>query len=159
MDSRASARTALPSVAAVLRRLPPTGPSGLEGLVALLLQDEIGQRVRVTSSGEQGGLDMRTNLGADVRIACEVKRYGKTAISEREILAEIEEASSSDPQLDAWALTASRSVSAQVERTAREACDRRGIELLILDCAVRSRDPARSSATPPTPIAWQRPGD
>jgi hypothetical protein len=58
-----------------LRRLPDTGPSGLEGLVRTLLENWTGQRFFLAKSGSQAGRDMRAERLNGNLIAVESKRY------------------------------------------------------------------------------------
>jgi hypothetical protein len=81
-----------------LRRLPKTGPTGLEGLVRSLLERWTGQRFFLAKSGSQSGRDMRAEGNL---IAVESKRYGEsTSLSTRELIGELHQAMNDLPGLD-----------------------------------------------------------
>lgn len=127
---------ALSPIAQVLYALDPSGWTGFEGLIATLLQAVCRQRLLLSSSGLQSGLDARSSQRDPLHIAVECKRYhATTPLSERELVSEIEIASASNPQLDLWVLATTRPVSVQEDRVLHEACRRRGIDYLTLDSA------------------------
>lgn len=129
--------TALSPIARVLYALDPSGWTGFEGLIATLLQAVCRQRLLLSSSGLQSGLDARSSQHDPLHVAVECKRYDATTpLSERELVSEIEIACASNPQLDLWVLATTRSVSVQEDRVLHEACRRRGIDYLTLDCAI-----------------------
>ena len=118
-------------------RLKNTGVSGFEGMIAVLLQQATGQEFRLSGSGRQSGRDAGSESGYGNNVKVEVKHYReKTALDLRELIAEIEEATNSDPNLDVWVLAASRSVSEQIASALDEQANRHGIEVVLLDYGI-----------------------
>lgn len=118
-------------------RIGHTGVSGFEGLVAELVQQATGQEFRLSSSGRQSGRDAASESGYANTIKIETKHYRKTtALKPRELIAEIDEATESDPNLDIWVLATSRSVSEQISRSLDEQAESRGVEVVLLDLGI-----------------------
>ncbi len=135
-SKKKSPPAALSDIAQVLHALVSSGWTGFEGFVATLLQAVCRQRLLLSSSGLQSGLDARSSQHHPLHVAIECKRYDVTTpLSERELVSEIEIASAANPQLDLWVLATTRTVSVQQDRAMHEACRRRGIEFLTLDSA------------------------
>ena len=117
--------------------LEDTGPSGFEGLVAVLLQLATGQEFRLSSSGRQSGRDAGSESGYANTIKVEAKHYRQTTpLKLRELLAEVAEAVISDKNLDMWVLAASRNVDDQTASTLDKHSETQGIEILILDLGI-----------------------
>jgi hypothetical protein len=122
-----------------LGNLKPSGVTGFEGLVAILLQRATGQEFRLSSSGRQSGRDAASESGYVNSIKVEAKHYRKTTTLDlRELMAEINEAVMSDENLDIWVLAASRSVDDQMATSLDEHAERTGVETLILDLGINS---------------------
>ena len=120
-----------------LRGLTHTGPSGFEGLIAVLLQLATGQEFRLSSSGRQSGRDAASEPGYSSSIKVEAKHYRKTTrLDLRDLLAEVDEAVMSDANLDMWILAASRSVDDQTATTLDKHAQKYGLEIVILDLGV-----------------------
>lgn len=124
------------TIAQILHALVSSGWTGFEGFVATLLQARCRQRLLLSSSGLQSGLDARSSQHDPLHVAIECKRYGAaTPLSERELVSEIEIAAAANPYLDLWVLATTRPVNVQEDRAMHEACRRRGIDYLTLDSA------------------------
>jgi hypothetical protein len=118
-------------------RLGHTGVAGFEGLVAVLVQQATGQEFRLSSAGRQAGRDAASESGYANNIKIEAKHYRETtALDPRELIAEIDEATESDPNLDIWVLATSRSVSEQISRSLDEQAESRGVEVALLDLGI-----------------------
>lgn len=118
-------------------RLKPTGTSGFEGLVTILVQEATGQEFRLSSAGRQSGRDAGSESGFANSIKVETKHYRETtSLDLRELIAEIHEATESDPDLDIWVLAASRSVSEQIGTSLDKEAESRGIEVVVLDLGI-----------------------
>ncbi|MFN7778280.1 MAG: hypothetical protein ACK5RK_05310 [Betaproteobacteria bacterium] len=127
---------ALSPIAQILHALVSSGWTGFEGFIATLLQAVCRQRLLLSASGLQSGLDARSSRHDPLHVAIECKRYDATTpLSERELVSEIDIASAANPQLDLWVLATTRPVSVQEDRAMHEACRRRGIDYLTLDSA------------------------
>jgi hypothetical protein len=94
----------------VLRALTPAGEDGFEGLIANLLATLTGSRFALAKSGSQRGRDISSRRLDTNVIAVECKRYAATALPNRELLGELDQAIDSIPDLDIWVLVASRDI-------------------------------------------------
>jgi len=120
-------------IAEFLRRVPPSGPDGFEGLVAKLLEALTGRRYYLARSGGQAGCDFSSDRSLCSVIAVECKRYGdNTEFDERRLLGELMQATRSIPDLDLWVLAASRNVSSQLETALTGAARELGIGLEVI---------------------------
>ena len=118
-------------------RLKDTGDSGFEGLIAILAQQATGQEFRLSTSGRQSGRDAASESGYANSIKIEAKHYRKkTALKLRELNAEIDEATESDPNLDIWILAASRFVGEQISNSLDKHAESLGVEVVLLDLGV-----------------------
>ncbi len=117
-----------------LRGLTSTGPTGFEGLIAHLLESELGQRFRLAASGFQAGMDAETEPGSAYAncIKVETKHYFKSKLSLRELTAEIIQASRND-ECDLWILGCTCAVPAQHATKLEQLASDEGIECLFLD--------------------------
>jgi hypothetical protein len=130
-----------------------TGISGFEGLVAVLFQQATGQEFRLSSSGRQSGRDAGSESRYANSIKIEAKHYlESTALDLRELIAEIDEASESDPDLDIWVLAASRSVSEQVASSLDRHAETCGVEVVLLDFGINGIP--RLATFPDLVIGW-----
>ena len=121
------------SLADILRKLPPSGPNGFEGLIAAQLQELTGQRFHLAKSGAQQGRDISSHRQGSNVIAVETKRYRRsTPLNERELLGEIQQATESIIDLDIWVLVASRDVDSQLDEQLRRLAHQKGIEYLSI---------------------------
>jgi hypothetical protein len=149
--------TALAVIDGFLKTLKHTGVSGFEGLVTVLFQEAIGQEFRLSSSGRQSGRDSASESGYGNTIKVEAKHYRQTTpLNLRELISEIEEATSSDPSLDIWVLAASRSIDDQTERSLDAQAEKHGIEIVFLDSGSVGlpRLPVLIAAYPDLVIHW-----
>ena len=138
-------------------RLGNTGVSGFEGLVALLVQQATGQEFRLSSSGRQAGRDAGSESRYANNIKIEAKHYRETtALDLRELLAEIDEATESDENLDIWILAASRSVNEQISSALDKHAERLGVEVVLLDLGLNGlpRIAVLMAAFPNLVIEW-----
>ena len=139
--------------------LKPTGASGFEGLVAVLVQEASGQEFRLSSAGRQSGRDAASESGLVNSIKVETKHYRETtSLDPRELIAEVHEAADSDPALDIWVLAASRSVSDQIAASLDHQAESRGIETIIFDLGINGlpRLGVLMAAFPAAVRAWAR---
>jgi hypothetical protein len=106
----------------------------LERLAAALVGRMLGVTVSVARSGFQHGGDAGTAGRQDRRLRIETKRYGQTtALNERELLGEIDQALWRDPALEAWVLVTTQAVSEQIEQSLSRKGEAEGVPVLILD--------------------------
>jgi hypothetical protein len=120
----------------ILRALPHTGETGFEGVVAGLMEEWTGERFYLSGSGRQFGRDAGTGPSAANSIKVECKHYDKTSLNERELIAEITQASQSDPQLDLWVVVTTAVAKEQQVTAMSRTGDERGVTVLILDRAI-----------------------
>ncbi len=126
----------------ILRKIKPSGPSGLEGLIAELLESLTGRHFSLASSGSQEGRDMSSRRMYANVIAIECKRFGKNGrLDERALLGELDQAARETPDLDIWVLVASCDVPAQIQDSLHESAAQKGIEFF----AISSEDGSPSS--------------
>jgi hypothetical protein len=106
----------------------------LEKLAAALVGRMLGVTVSVARSGFQHGGDAGTAGRQGRRLRIEAKRYGKTtALNERELLGELDQALQRDPALEAWLLVTTQAVSEQIEQSLGQKDEAEGIPVIILD--------------------------
>lgn len=133
---RQKVTTNLPNdpVYAFLRALRHTGPMGFEGLVAHLLEAQLGQRFRLADSGFQAGMDAKAEPGpaGANRIKVETKHYFKSSLDLRELTAEIIQACRSD-DCDVWVLVCTCPVSNQHAVELEQIAAEEGVECVFLD--------------------------
>ncbi len=137
--------------------IPHTGPSGFEGLVAVLLQEATCQEFRLSSSGRQAGRDAGSESGYGNSIKVEAKHYRKsTPLNLRELIAEISESAESDPDLDMWVLATSRKIDDQIASALDKQAKRYGIEVVLLDLGLSGlpRLAVLMAAHPELVIRW-----
>ena len=114
--------------------LTPSGDTGFEGLIAVLLEKLTGERFFLAVSGRQAGRDMRSSGLRKTNIAVECKRYKEnTSLDERDILGELEQAFINAPDLDVWALVATRAISDQLYSSLRSSAENKGIEIVFIE--------------------------
>ncbi len=119
-----------------LRSLPPTGPEGFEGLISRLLTRLTGSTFWLSSSGTQGGKDLSSRLGNEIQVAVQCKRFTqRTALQATPLQGDMDAALIADPQLDLWALAATRSISGQVRNALEAHAVKLGISVAFLDHA------------------------
>ena len=139
--------------------LRDTGDSGFEGLSAILAQQATGQEFRLSSSGRQSGRDAASESGYANSIKIEAKHYRKkTGLKLRELNAERDEATESDPNLDIWILAASRSVRGQISSSLDKHAESLGVEVVLLDLGVSGlpRVAVLMAAFPTQVIEWAK---
>jgi hypothetical protein len=105
-----------------------------EHLVAALIGRLLGVGVAVASAGFQHGGDAGTAGRQGRRLRIECKKYAdKTALSDRELLGEVDQALARDPALEAWVLAATRDVPEQLEEMLAQKATTIGVPLVIVD--------------------------
>jgi len=105
-----------------------------ERLVAALIGRLLGVGVAVATTGFQHGGDAGTagRQGRHLRIEC--KKYADTtALRDRELLGEVDQALDRDPALEAWILAATREVPEQLEQMLEQKALRIGVPIVIVD--------------------------
>lgn len=113
-----------------LRRLPPSGSDGFEGLVAKQLGFLTGRRFYLAQSGTQSGRDMTSDRQQSNVIAVECKRFGDDRpFNLPELQGKLEQAEIENPDLDLWVLAATRAIPDQVITSLRLQGDKDGIEI------------------------------
>ena len=126
----------------ILRGIKPSGRSGLEGLIAELLESLTGRHFSLASSGSQEGRDMSSRQMYANVIAIECKRFGKNEwLDERALLGELDQAARETPDLDIWGLVVSRDIPSQIQESLHESAAQKGIEFF----AISSGDGSPSS--------------
>lgn len=114
--------------------LQSAGEKEFEKLVAALFGVLLDCFIYVSKSGFQFGADAGTSTSAGVNIRFECKRYSDdTALSERELLGEIEQAHSRDLFLEAWVLVATRRANEQLATSLSRMGNRLGLPIIIVD--------------------------
>jgi hypothetical protein len=95
--------------------LQKISPSGFEHMVACLLSRLLGVDFAVAKASFQHGGDAGTAGRQGRRLRIECKKYADTtALSDRELLGEVEQALHCDPALEAWILATTRKVPEQL---------------------------------------------
>lgn len=108
--------------------------AGAEGLVIDLLSDVTGLQFYLSQSGQQKGRDAKTSSQASTVVAVEAKRYASsTKLNERELVAELHQAVTSEPSLDLWILATSRAVPEQLWSSLEKEAEGRAVDLLVMD--------------------------
>lgn len=121
------------SVVDFLRKLPPSGLKGFEGLIAELLSRLTNQQFDLAQSGSQHGRDLSSRSSQKNIIAVECKKYAeKKSFSQAELSDKIEQALDHIPDLDIWVLVTTRSVPDQLREHLKKKTDKAGIELRII---------------------------
>lgn len=116
------------------QELRAAGAKGFEGLVVNLLSNLTGLRFYLSQSGQQRGRDAKTSSEASTVVAVEAKRYASsTKLDERELVAELHQAVTSEPSLDLWILATSRSVPEQLLSSLEKEAEGRAVGLLVMD--------------------------
>jgi hypothetical protein len=111
-----------------------TPPSVFENLVAALTGRLLGLTIGVARSGFQHGGDAGSSGRQGRRLRIECKRYAdNTALSDRELLGEIDHAISADPGLEIWVLAATREVPEQLEKDLDQKGLGNGIPIIVVD--------------------------
>ncbi|MGO7661598.1 hypothetical protein ACC697_03865 [Rhizobium ruizarguesonis] len=117
---------------AALIKLDPSGPTGFEGLVAVLLGAISGQSFRLAKSGSQRGRDGDSAFD-DGSIYFEAKRYSDP-VRATEVKSKLADVLNDDSsQLDMWVLAATCEVGSQLARDVHLLGQRIGIYTPILD--------------------------
>lgn len=106
----------------------------LENLAAALFGRLMGVTIAVAKSGFQHGGDAGPAGRQGRRLRLECKKYSDTtALSDRELLGEIDHALSRDSALEAWVLVATRPVSEQLEQALHQKGESIGVPIIVLD--------------------------
>jgi hypothetical protein len=104
----------------------------LETLCAALVGRLLKIEIAVAGSGFQHGADAGPAGRQDRRFRLECKKYqDNTALGERELLGEIDQALVRDEAIEAWLLAATRSVAEQLQQSLTQHGDRLGVPVLI----------------------------
>ncbi|MGM4986230.1 hypothetical protein [Rhizobium sp. 11_C7_N12_5] len=115
-----------------LLKLDHSGPTGFEGLVAVLLTNLLGQPFRLARAGSQRGRDGDSAFDAG-ETYFEAKRY-ENAVPPNEVKSKLIDLMNDDTgQLDLWVLGATTEIGAQTARDVRAAGSKIGISVVILD--------------------------
>lgn len=120
------------SLKGLLQDEPQSGK--LENLAAALIGRLIGVTIAIAKTGFQYGGDAGPAGRQGRRFRIECKKYSDTtALSDRELLGEIDHALLRDPALEAWILVATRSVSEQLEQDLLHKGESIGVPVVVLD--------------------------
>lgn len=110
------------------------GGHTLEALAAALVGRLVDISLPLARSGFQHGGDAGTAGQEGRRFRLEAKKYAdSTALSDRELLGEIDHALARDERLEAWILAATRSVPEQLAQDLVQKGERIGVPVIILD--------------------------
>jgi len=113
-----------------LRRLPPSGSNGFEGLIAKQLENLTDRRFFLSQSGSQSGRDMKSDRQQGNVMAAECKRYGdKRKFDLTELQGKLAQAEIDGPDLDLWILAATRAIPDQIISKLSLQGDKQGIEI------------------------------
>lgn len=149
--SQISNSSALEDLRAALLALEPTGASGFEGLLAVVLGAIAQQDFRLAKSGFQGGKDGAAFSSA-FQVSFEGKRYdGK--LNDKDVLAKITQLIGNSNPPDVWVLGATVEASTQLLGTVRVAAEKNGIKILSLDWPAASTLPPLALACAMAPEA------
>jgi hypothetical protein len=114
--------------------LQSSGEKEFEKLIAALFGVLLDCNVFISKSGFQFGADAGTATSAGVNIRFECKRYSDdTALSERELLGEIEQAHDRDLFLEAWVLVTTRNANEQLAISLTRMGNKLGLPVVIVD--------------------------
>ena len=107
--------------------------SKLEALAADLISQLLDIEISVAKSGFQHGGDAGPAGRPGRRFRIECKKYQETtALSDRELLGEIDQALARDEALEAWVLVATRTVPEQLRQDLVQKGERLGVPVIIL---------------------------
>lgn len=110
------------------------GSTSVEHLAAALLSRLLGIAVVVAKSGFQHGGDAGSAGRQGRRLRVECKKYNDTtALSDRELLGEIDHALARDGGLEAWILVATREVKEQLAQDLNQKGESLGVPVIVLD--------------------------
>ena len=108
--------------------------SRFENSVAALIGRLLGLTIAVAKSGFQHGADAGSSGRQGRRLRIECKKYAdNTALSDRELLGEVDQAVARDPALEVWILAATRDVSEQLEQSLDQKGLSIGVPIVIVD--------------------------
>jgi hypothetical protein len=111
-------------------------PKVVEALAGQLLSALLRVELAVAKSGFQYGGDVGPGGRQGRRFRVECKAYREsTALNERELLGEIDQAIDRDEALEAWVLVATRSVPEQMRQSLTQHGERLGVPVIILSWA------------------------
>ena len=117
----------------ILRGISPSGPDGLEGLIAELLEALTGHHFQLCSAGYQEGRDMTSRPPNSNRIAIECKRYAKkTDFDELALRGELDQVAQAMPDLDIWGIVTSRDLPSQIQERLYDSAAQKGIEFFSI---------------------------
>jgi hypothetical protein len=108
--------------------------NAFEKLAAAMISELLDVPVSVAKAGFQFGGDAGSAGKGGRRFRIEAKRYrDQTALSDRELLGEIDDAITGDRALEAWFLVATREVSEQLEQSLLRKSEQVGVPVLVVD--------------------------
>ncbi len=108
--------------------------SDFEKLATAMIGRFLGVPIAVAKSGFQFGGDAGPSGRNGRRFRIEAKRYqDKTALSDRELLGEIDHAITRDKAIEAWFLMATKEVSEQLEQALLQKSEDVGVPVLVID--------------------------
>ena len=113
-----------------------------ENLACALLGRLLGVPIAIAKSGFQHGGDAGTFGQQGRRLRVECKKYAdQTSLSDRELLGEVDHALARDEALEAWILSATRSVPEQLAQDLVQKGERLGVPVVIIDWKERELAP------------------
>lgn len=116
-----------------LLQLPASGSGSFESLVASLLENLTGHHFRLARSGTQQGRDISAHPINSNIVYVECKRYrDSTGLNERELLGEMQQATSQNRSLDIWALVTTRDIHSQLHEDLSQMAREKGIEYISI---------------------------
>lgn len=150
-------------LAKALRSLEPVGEDGLEGLLRAILAEVTGQVFRISKSGHQRGVDVRSERANVIRIGLECKKYNPdTYLPLDELKSKLREAVEGDEPVDVWLLASTRAVPANNADELHNLGEALGVDVKVFDWQSAAGDlPALAvlCAAAPKTIAGRFPND
>lgn len=126
--------SALRTLLSALKRIPSTGEKGFEGFLCQALVEVTGQPFRVSKSGPQGGMDLRSERSNVLHVGLESKQYSDTTHLPLDALkSKLRESIEGDDPLDLWILATTRSISSTDATALDELGESLGVDVKILD--------------------------
>src|SRR6185437_12815913 len=128
------------AIRTMLLRLPPSGATGCEGLIASVIASITGTTIRLAKSGSQFGRDASSPVGS-FSLAVEVKRYD-APLRLDDLLGKAASASDAlGADTDLWIIAATSEIGDDIVRKVTSAVERSGISVLFLDWTSRPLPP------------------
>jgi hypothetical protein len=117
-----------------LQNLEASGDTGFEGLLRDLLEHLMQMTFRLSKSGHQHGIDLRSQATNSLQVGLEAKRYGETSNLPLDALrAKVFDAAAQPEPVDLWILASSRDISIDNQKALEKAGEMHGIAVVVVD--------------------------